>query len=342
MPRVLTTVRAFRAALRQRVDQLPAQQPLVSLVPTMGALHSGHAALLKAARASGDLLAASVFVNPLQFNDAEDYRHYPRQLEQDLELLAEHEVDLVFAPALEEMYPDYPQGPLVRVATGALGRRWEGKSRPGHFDGVATVVTKLFTIMAPPAPARLEAWFGAKDAEQVAVIRRMVADLHLPVGIRTVPTVRDENGLALSSRNQRLGPEDYDAALHLNRALSALAARAESGRALDVPGLRAELAQAKGLELDYLVVADPLSLEELRPGRGALGEDGVLRDPRGGNAASFSSEAGESGGILAAVRSEAPAALALIAARVGPVRLIDNMELRTPSDAPRSQPLPRD
>lgn len=331
MPRLLTTAREFRAALANRLEELPAEQPLLSLVPTMGALHSGHAALLEAARASGDILAASVFVNPLQFNDPEDYRHYPRQLEQDLQLLAQHGVDLVFAPPLEQMYPDYPQGPLVRVATGELGRRWEGKSRPGHFDGVATVVAKLFTIMSPPASARFESWFGAKDAEQVAVIRRMVADLHLPVGLRTVPTVRDENGLALSSRNLRLGPEDYDAALHLNRALFTLAARAESGQPLDAPGLREELAQTQGLELDYLVVVDPLSLEELVPGHGALGPDEVLGALQDRIAASSAVQASDAGGMLAAVRGDAPAALALIAAQVGPVRLIDNMALYCPA-----------
>ncbi|WP_150461892.1 pantoate--beta-alanine ligase [Nesterenkonia ebinurensis] len=325
MTTVITTAREFRAAIRQAVSDTAEQSPLVSLVPTMGALHSGHGALLEAARTSGDILAASVFVNPLQFNDPKDYRHYPRQLEADLEILAQHGVDLVFSPPLEQMYPDYPEGPLVRVTTGELGRRWEGRSRPGHFDGVATVVTKLFTIIAPPAPARFEAWFGAKDAEQVAVIRRMVADLHLPVGIRTVPTVRDGNGLALSSRNQRLNAADYDAALHLSRVLFTLAARTEKREPLDVPGLRDELHRAEGLELDYLVVVDPLSLQELVPVEGALGADEVL------GTSSSAASSHKSHGMMAAVRGDAPAALALIAAQVGPVRLIDNMELRPPA-----------
>ncbi|WP_238385319.1 pantoate--beta-alanine ligase [Nesterenkonia muleiensis] len=320
-PHVLKTVRELRAAVAQAVAETGLAQPVVALVPTMGALHSGHAALLKAARTSADVLVASVFVNPLQFDDAADYQHYPRQLEQDIADLARHRVDLVFAPEIEEIYPDYPFGPLVRVSAGELGRRWEGRSRPGHFDGVATVVTKLFTIIQPPAPARFEAWFGEKDAEQLAVIRRMVADLHLPVGIRSVPVVRDENGLALSSRNLRLSAADYDAALHLSQTLFTLAARAESGQPLDVEGLRTQLEAADGVELDYLVVVDPLSLHELVPGRGALTGQGVL----GASSCRGSGEAPR--GMLDAVRHDAPDGLVLIAARVGPVRLIDTMDL---------------
>jgi pantoate--beta-alanine ligase len=286
------TVTGMRAAVGRAAQHSAAAQPIVGIVPTMGALHSGHAALLESARKSSDVLIASVFVNPLQFDDPTDYQLYPRQLEVDLQMLAEHDVDFVFAPGLQEMYPGYPEGPLVRVSAGELGRRWEGASRPGHFDGVATVVTKLFTILSPPVPAECEAWFGQKDAEQLAVIRRLVADLNLPVRIRSLPSVRDENGVALSSRNLRLSESDYDAARGLSRALFTLRARAERGGPLDLPGLRAELQASERVDLDYLVVVDPATLRETA--------DGALQQP----------------------------ALALIAARVGPVRLIDTMDLR--------------
>lgn len=288
---VLSTVAGVRAAVTQSVQTHSREQPVVGIVLTMGALHSGHSALLEAARRNSDIVVASLFVNPLQFDDPSDYQHYPRPLDQDLDLLTQHGVDLVFAPTLDEMYPGYPDAPLVRVETGELGRRWEGASRPGHFNGVATVVTKLFTILPPAAPAVCEAWFGKKDAEQLAIIRRLVNDLNLPVQIRALPIVRDENGLALSSRNQRLGAEDYDAALQLFGALSTLAARAVSGEPLGVPELRAELGALEGLELDYFVVVDPSTLCETDADR--------LQDP----------------------------ALGLVAAKVGPVRLIDNMEL---------------
>lgn len=273
---------------------------MCGLVPTMGALHSGHGALLQAAREHSDLVIASLFVNPLQFDDDADYQHYPRQLQQDLDFLTAHGADLVFAPELSEMYPDYPTGPLITVETGQLGRRWEGASRPGHFNGVATVVAKLFTILTPPSPARLEAWFGQKDAEQLAVISRLTADLNLAVGIRSLPVVRDENGLALSSRNQRLSAADYGSALNLSRTLFALEERTAAGRPLDIAGLQTQLKAAEGVELDYLVVVDPTTLLEVHPGSELLSEDGVLQAE----------------------------ALALTAARVGPVRLIDNAPLR--------------
>lgn len=299
-PRVLTSIDEFRSALAEHVREAQT----VGFVPTMGALHSGHGALLRAARESADLVVASVFVNPLQFDDDADYRDYPRQLEADVELLAEHGADLVFAPSVEEMYPGYPgsadsPAPLIRVSAGELGRRWEGAARPGHFDGVVTVVNKLFTLLSVPEPVRVEAWFGEKDAEQVAIIRRMVADLGHRVTVRVLPSVRDENGLALSSRNQRLSAEDYDAALALPGALYALKERAEQGRPLDIGGLVARLTAAEGVDLDYLVVVDPWTLQETEPGTELVPEDGVLR--------------GE--------------ALVLVAARVGPVRLIDNMRL---------------
>ncbi|GAA1141970.1 pantoate--beta-alanine ligase [Nesterenkonia lutea] len=324
-PIVLTTAAAFRAALADAVaDHLRThgahrthgpsgdRAPVIGLVPTMGALHPGHAALIDAARRHSDIVVASIFVNPLQFDDDADYLHYPRTPERDVALLAEHGADLIFAPEIEEMYPGYPESPRVSVSAGELGRRWEGAARPGHFDGVVTVVAKLLNIMAAPAPAALHAWFGAKDAEQVAIITRMVADLNLPVTIRTVPIVRDANGLALSSRNRRLQEQDYAAALALPAALSDLVEEAASGRPLSLADQVAELTSAEGLELDYLVVLDPASLQEIAPGGPLQDEQGVLR--------------GE--------------ALALIAARVGPVRLIDNAVLRPASTAEMSSAAP--
>ncbi|WP_300345292.1 pantoate--beta-alanine ligase [Nesterenkonia sp.] len=300
MTQLLHTAEQMRRALAAATASSPAEHPVVGYVPTMGALHAGHRSLLEAARSSSDLLISSIFVNPLQFDDDADYRHYPRQLSEDLALLEDTGADLVFAPELEEMYPGYPASPRIRVSAGEMGRKWEGASRPGHFDGVVTVVTKLFSILTPPAPARLQAWFGQKDAEQVAIIRRLTEDLNLPAEIRVLPTVRDENGLALSSRNQRLSAEDYPAALELSAALRSLAERARAGQPLQIDQLRTRLDHAAGVEPDYLVVVDPATLEEIRPEGALLDADGVLRGP----------------------------ALALVAARVGPVRLIDNMEIQ--------------
>ncbi|GGE59336.1 pantoate--beta-alanine ligase [Nesterenkonia cremea] len=309
--RVMRTAAELRAAvvesLRQTARELPAGTvPTLGFVPTMGALHSGHSCLIDAARAEADVVVASIFVNPLQFDDDADHRVYPRQLQADVELLQAHGVDLVFAPEVQEMYPGYPEGPLVRVDAGELGRRWEGASRPGHFDGVVTVVNKLFNIVTPQAPARIQAWFGEKDAEQLAVIRRMVADLNHPVEIRSLPIIREHSGLAQSSRNQRLSEQERQEALALSAALFQLRDRAAQGQPLEVDGVVAQLDMADGVDLDYLVVVDPTTLLEIEPGEEQaagsevrLTEDEVLQDR----------------------------ALALIAARVGPVRLIDNVEL---------------
>lgn len=252
----------------------------IGLVPTMGALHSGHASLMKLARQENELLVASIFVNPLQFEalgDCDDYRNYPRDLDADLKLLEECGVDIVFAPSVSEMYPTGI--PLVWVRTGVMGEKLEGASRPGHFDGVATVVSKLFNLVRPD-----RAYFGQKDAQQVAVIRRLVADLDIPVEIRAVPIIRGTDGLAESSRNQRLSPEERKNALVLPHVLDKLKART-----IDIADARAELAQAAGVKLDHLEVVDSTTLEPLND----------LSQP----------------------------ALAVAAIYVGPVRLIDNIEI---------------
>lgn len=185
----------------------------VGLVPTMGAFHAGHLALFAAAREECDAVVASLFVNPTQFTEREDFARYPRDESRDLALAEEAGVDVVFAPAADELYPS---GFQTWVEVEELSRPLEGEFRPGHFRAVATICLKLFNLVRPA-----RAYFGQKDAQQVAVVRRMVRDLHVPVEIRVVPTVRDADGLALSSRNVLLSPEERARALALPRALAA-------------------------------------------------------------------------------------------------------------------------
>ena len=215
----------------------------IGLVPTMGALHDGHRALLAEARAAADVVVMSLFVNPAQFDDPGDLERYPRSEAADLAVAEASGTDVVFAPAAGELYP---AGFDTWVDPGALGDVLEGAVRPGHFRGVATVCTKLFAIVRPH-----RAWFGQKDAQQVAVIRRVVRDLDLGVEITAVPTVRDADGLALSSRNARLSPADRAAGLALPRSLQAGVAAHRQGRDA-VAAARAVLAAESGLTTDYL------------------------------------------------------------------------------------------
>lgn len=261
--------------------QQDGQRRSVGLVPTMGALHAGHGSLIKAAREANDVVVVSVFVNPLQFSDlgeCDDFRNYPRNVEADAAFVESLGADAVFAPSVEEMYPSGT--PLAWVRTGAMGEVLEGASRPGHFDGVATVVSKLFNLVRPT-----RAYFGQKDAQQVAVLRRMVADLDFPVELVAAPIVRAADGLAESSRNQRLNDAERTQALALSRTLFGLRdgkfnSAEEASKALDA---------SDGVRVDYLTVVDP---QMLKP-----------------------------------VDVNARPALALVAAHVGPVRLIDNLEL---------------
>jgi pantoate--beta-alanine ligase len=209
----------------------------VGLVPTMGALHAGHAALFDAARPACDVLVASVFVNPAQFGEAADLNAYPRDLEADAALAASHGVDVVFAPTAEEMYPP---GFATWVEPAGVAEGLEGALRPGHFRGVATVCLKLFNIVRPE-----RVWFGRKDAQQVAVLQQLVRDLNLDIELRVVDTIRDPDGLALSSRNARLSAADRELALAIPRALATR----------DADAARAVLAEA-GIEPEYLEVAD--------------------------------------------------------------------------------------
>lgn len=277
---VATTKKALFDALSQHTS--------IGLVPTMGALHQGHASLIKQARRENDTVVASIFVNPLQFQDlgdCDDYRNYPRQLDEDFALLESEGVDIVFAPSVEEMYPGGV--PLVWARTGSIGSKLEGASRPGHFDGVATVVAKLFNLVRPD-----RAYFGQKDAQQVAVIRRLVADLDIPVEIRPVPIIRGADGLAESSRNQRLSASERAQALVLPEVLHELEMRVKAGEPLRVEEARARLSEADGVQLDHLEIVDPATLEPLQV-------TGILDTP----------------------------ALVVAAIFVGPVRLIDNIEL---------------
>lgn len=277
-PAVCTTVAQLRDEVAARTAAGAAS---VGLLPTMGALHPGHLQIARRTRAENDVAVVSVFVNPLQFGPGEDFESYPRQLVQDVRVLAQEGVDLVFAPSVEEMYPGGT--PVVSVTSGAAGAVLEGATRPGHFDGALTVVNKLLTIVDPGPRIPFRAYFGEKDAQQLLLMQRMVRDFNLRVEIRPVPIVRSEQGLALSSRNQYLSPEQAGHALVLNATLRALAAGE-----LTLDEARRRVAAEPEVSLDYLVTVDPDTL--------------AVTEPR-------------------------PGALALVAAWVGPTRLIDNMRI---------------
>ena len=266
----LVTTRAELAAARK------AMPGTVAVVMTMGALHDGHRELIRAARAHADRVIVTIFVNPLQFGPGEDFDRYPRTLDADLEICRAERADVVFAPSREEMYPDGV--PAVRVEAGPLGDVFEGASRPGHFTGVLTVVCKLFQLTRADVT-----FFGEKDYQQLALVRRMVHDLDVPVEVRGVPTVREPDGLARSSRNRYLSAGERAAALVLSRALRAGAERTDADGAL--AAARAVLAEAAGVDVDYLALTDPM---------------------------------------LGPAPAAGPARL-LVAARVGTTRLIDNV-----------------
>ncbi len=228
----------------------------LGLVPTMGALHAGHLSLVQAARSKSDVVAASIFVNPTQFGPNEDFARYPRNLENDSAILEREGVQLVFAPSVEEMYP---AGSVTWVAVEGLSDRLCGKSRPGHFRGVTTVVAKLFHIIEPDF-----AFFGQKDAAQHAIIRRMARDLNMPVSIEVCPLVREANGLALSSRNAYLNPEERKSALVLHHSLTRVqqlyeAGERDSGRLTSAA--KNEFATEPAVRLDYFEAVDPDTLE---------------------------------------------------------------------------------
>ena len=274
-------------SLRAHLDAVRGRGATVGFVPTMGAFHDGHRSLMRAARAAHDTVVVSLFVNPLQFGPTEDLDRYPKDLEGDLAAAAAEGVDVFFAPPVEEMYPGFP-APLTTVSVAGLTGGLCGSSRPGHFDGVATVVTKLFSIVGPST-----AYFGKKDAQQLAVVRRMAADLCLPVEIVGCPLVREADGLAMSSRNRNLSPAEREAATVIYRGLHS-GADVVIGGERDAGKLRRVVANVLTTEpLVRLEYAEVVAADSLEP----LGE--------------------LSGDVLAAV-----------AATVGDVRLIDNMTIR--------------
>jgi pantoate--beta-alanine ligase len=231
----------------------------------MGYLHEGHLALVEAARRAGDFVVASIFVNPLQFGPSEDFERYPRDLEHDLHLLAEHKCDLVFTPDASEMYPRPIE---TKVVQPALSQRLCGRSRPTHFEGVTTVVAKLFHIVQPD-----RAYFGQKDGQQVVLIRRMVEDLNFPVEIVTVPTVREPDGLAKSSRNVYLTDEERPHATVLYRALQWAKQEIEAGERSAqriAEGMRSRISAEPLVRLDYAEVVSADTLEPLETLRGRV------------------------------------------------------------------------
>jgi pantoate--beta-alanine ligase len=238
----------------------------IGLVPTMGALHEGHLSLVRAARAQSDIVAVSLFVNPLQFGPNEDLGKYPRTLDRDCQLLEAEKVDLLFAPSPDDMYP---AGATTFVTVAGLSEKLCGRSRPGHFRGVTTVVSKLFHIVEPDL-----AFFGQKDAAQVAIIRRMVRDLNLAVRIQVCPIVREKDGLAMSSRNAYLDPQQRKQALALYRALMRVQTLADTGErsaAKLIDAGNQVIGEEPGVRLDYFEIVNPDTLDPVNDiSRGAL------------------------------------------------------------------------
>ena len=254
---------AEKAALRAALDQARTAGLTVGLVPTMGALHRGHASLIRRAAAECDVVAVTVFVNPLQFERPDDLAAYPRSLDRDVAVAAEAGASLVFAPTTDEVYGP-AGGVTTRVHVEGLADRLEGAARPGHFDGVATVCTKLFGLAGP-----CRAYFGEKDFQQVAVVRRLVHDLDLPVEVVACPTVRDDDGLALSSRNALLTPEERSVAPTLHRALRAgadLVAAGERDPNAIAAAVTAEIGRERRFRLDRVDVVDADTLDPPGPG----------------------------------------------------------------------------
>jgi pantoate--beta-alanine ligase len=247
----IAPTRAWREERRRRGQR-------VGFVPTMGALHDGHARLIEVARERSAAVVVSIFVNPLQFDRKDDLERYPRTLDADLKICNEFGVDFVFAPTAKEMYPAEP---LCTVTVKRLTDGLCGRFRPGHFDGVATVVSKLFEIVRPDV-----AYFGEKDAQQLAIVRRLVLDLNMPIEIVGIPTVRERDGLAMSSRNTRLSPEERSKATALYRALQeaerAIAGGERNARVVEQRAAAAIPSDAS-LRLEYLDVVDPVELQRI-------------------------------------------------------------------------------
>lgn len=274
--------------LRRAIAPLREQGKRIGFVPTMGALHEGHLSLVALSKKQVDVTVVSVFVNPTQFGPNEDFAKYPRTLEEDARLLVEVDVDFLFTPKPEEIYPE---GHSTVVAVTGLTDRYEGAIRPGHFNGVTTVVAALFNIVAPDV-----AYFGQKDAQQVAVIKRMVRDLHFPIEIKVGSTIREDGALALSSRNRFLSARDRERSLALSSALFSTRDLIAEGRPVEDAkrgGLTAFQSAAPEATLDYFDIVDAETFQPITS--------------------------------LDAVRGNGTAATIIIAARIGNTRLIDNL-----------------
>ncbi len=287
MPSTATRVKVVStiAEVRDAILQARADGARVGFVPTMGALHAGHISLVDRSRAEADFTVMSIFVNPLQFSPSEDLSRYPRPVEDDERMASDAGVDLLFRPEVEEMYPP---GRTITVTAGELGSQWEGTSRPGHFDGVLTVVAKLFNIVQPDL-----AVFGRKDLQQAALVSALVRDLDMPMRIALAPTFRESDGVALSSRNRYLSAADRRRATVLNRALREVSALYGSGQR------NIEALEEKGRQL---LASEP----DVKPDYFAVIDETTFKRPSVANDASS----------------------AIVAARVGTTRLIDNMSLR--------------
>lgn len=276
---------ARMAAIARRLER---QGRRVGLVPTMGALHEGHASLIRRAAAENDVTVVTIFVNPLQFGPSDDYRRYPRTLQRDVKIAGASGAAIVFAPSARGVYPP---GFQTHVIPGELAHRWEGAGRPGHFQGVATVVAILFELTRPT-----RAYFGRKDYQQSLVVKRLIRDLRLPIRLHVLPTVRERDGLAMSSRNAYLSVAERRQARALSKGLRAAASRIRAGErraSVIMTVLRARVRRERGVALEYAAVADAETLEPLRR----------LRRGR---------------------------AVVLLAARVGRTRLIDNILVDVP------------
>ena len=271
------------ADVRRAIARWRKQGRSIAFVPTMGAIHAGHLSLVSLARRSADRVVASIFVNPLQFGPHEDFRRYPRPIRRDRIAFAKEGVDLLWEPALEDVYPP---GDATRVRVERLTEPMEGTSRPGHFEGVTTVVLRLLNVVQPDV-----LWLGRKDAQQARVIEQMCRDLHVPVDVRRAPTVREADGLALSSRNRYLDARLRVQAVTLSRGLDAARAlldRGERSAARLKRAVRAAWRDARDVHEDYVAVVDPATLQPVSRVKGRV--------------------------------------LVAVAARVGPARLIDNFE----------------
>jgi pantoate--beta-alanine ligase len=259
--------------MRHVVAGVRAKGKSIAFVPTMGALHEGHLTLIDEAKRVADVVVMSIFVNPLQFGPSEDFDRYPRTLDDDAKLASKRGVDLLFTPTREDMYPEH--APVVIVHPGSVGKEWEGAVRPHHFEGVLTVVAKLFHIVMPDV-----AVFGQKDLQQAAAIKAMVRDLNFPVGILVAPTVRDQDGLAMSSRNRYLSPKDRELGLKLSKALFAMRDVFTKGErrasALEAVGWRM-LERVVGLTPRYLAVVNADTFQRVNNARHGDAAVGAVR-----------------------------------------------------------------